>query len=154
MPNVTTLYQMEANAQYVGEGMAKAVHFLKQYAPFFEIVGDGLTRATSSLTTTVTAIKTSAGNLYCVRLTSGASAAADAFVQIFNATVANVTLGTTLPDLVFKVPATETAVFLMVPGDDDNNLFDTAMSMAATTTATGNTALATASQPTVEVLYA
>ncbi len=155
MPNVATMYQMEADAQYVGEGMAKVVHFLKQYAPFFEFVGDGLTRATTSpLSTTVTAIKASAGNLYAVRITSGASALVDAYVQIFNVAAGSVTLGTTAPVMVLPCPFTRTVIYPIVPGDDDNDLFSTAMSMAATTTLSGSTALATASQPTVEVLYA
>jgi len=155
MSNASTLEQMDAAAQYEPEGVARATRFLKQYAPWFEQQNDGLTRSvTSPLSTTVTAVKASAGNLYAVYIKSGASATQDAYVQLFNVASGSVTLGTTAPDMVLKVPATEAAVYLAVPGDDDNNLFDTAISIAATTTHDGNTALNSASQPTVWVLYA
>lgn len=155
MANVDTLEQFEAAAQYEREGVARAVQLLKKYAPWFEHQGDALERSvTASLSTTVTAVKASAGNVYALVIISPAAAAADAYVQVFNVAAASVTLGTTAPDLVLKCPAAETAVFLHVPGDDDNNLFDTAISIAATTTHDGLTALATASLPTVWVLYA
>lgn len=155
MSNVQTMYALECDAQYQPEGVARAVAMLKKYAPWFEMAGDGLTRSvTSALSTTVTAVKASAGNLYALVLISGSTAAADAYLQVFNVASGSVTLGTTAPDLVLKVPAAETTVYLCVPGDDDNNLFDTAISIAATTTHDGNTALAAASRPTVIALYA
>lgn len=155
MPNVDVLYQAEVNAQYLGEGMAKAIYFLRAYAPFFEHVGDAIARSvTAALTTTVTNVKTTAGNVYCVRVTSPAAAAADGFVQMFNSTAANTTLGTTAPTEIFRSVATRTRIYLIVPGDDDNDLFSTAISIAATTTAGGATAIATASLPDVEVIYA
>lgn len=155
MPNVSTMYALECDAQYQPEGVARAAAMLKRYAPWFEMAGDGLTRSvTSALTTTATAVKASAGNLYAIALISGSSAAADAYVQVYNVASGSVSVGTTAPDLVLKVPATETAVYLCVPGDDDNNLFDTAISIAATTTHDGSGALAAASRPTVIALYA
>ncbi len=155
MPNVATMYQMEADAQYQREGVARAVAMLRSYAPFFEIQGDGLTRlVTADLSTTVTAVKASAGNLYSVTIISPSDATADAYVQVFNVAAASVTLGTTAPDLVFKCPFGKTVTFLVVPGDDDNDQFSTAISHAATTTATGSTALGTVSLPDVAVLYA
>lgn len=155
MANVDTLEQLEAASQYEREGVHRAAMLLKQYAPWFEHQGDALERhVTASLTTTVTQVTDSAAHFYAIVIISPAAAAADAYVQVFNVDDTDVTLGTTAPDLVFKCPAAETAVFLHVPGNDANNLFDTGMSIAATTTHDGNTALATASLPTVWLLYA
>jgi hypothetical protein len=155
MANVDTLEQMAAAAQYEREGVSRAVALLKRYAPWFEHQADNLERhVTASLTTTVTEVTDSAANFYAIVIISPAAAGADAFVQMFNVDDTGVTLGTTAPDLVFKCPAGETAVFLHVPGHDSDNLFDAGMSIAATTTHDGNTALAAASLPTVWILYA
>lgn len=155
MSNVQTMYALEAAAAYQGEGAAQAVAFLKKYAPWFEMQGDGLTRHVSSaLTATATQITDSAANLYAVFIFSPSGAAADVYIQLFNADDTDVTLGTTAPDLVYKCPAAETAVYLCVPGDDNNDLFSAGLSMAATTTHDGNTSVAAASRPTVWVLYA
>lgn len=56
------------------------------------------------------------------------------FVQLFNARSANVTLGTTTPDMVIQVGADSTISINM--GEQE---FATAFSYAVTTTATGST---------------
>lgn len=153
--DAAVLDQMEANAQYLGEGPAKAVRMLRSYAPFFEHQSDTLSRSvTSPLSTTVTAVETGAANLYYMRVTSPSGASEDAHIQVFNTASGSVNLGTTAPVDSFTVPAGKTRCFVIVPGDDDNDLFSTAISIAATTTHDGSAALGSASQPTVEVLSA
>ena len=155
MPNVQTIYQLECEAAYQREGVAKAMEFLKRYAPFFEHQGDGLTRtAIGDLTNVAQAIEAAAANLYAVVVVSPTAATVDAFVQIFNVAAASVTVGTTAPDLVLKVPFGKTVTYLVLPGDDDNDQFSAAISTAATTTPAGGTALAAASLPDVTFVTA
>lgn len=152
MPTVTTLYQLECEAAYHREGVARAMEILKRYAPFFEHQSDGVTRtAIGDLTNAAQAIKGAAGNLYAVVIVSPSSpaATADAYVQIFNVAAASVTVGTTAPVMVLPCPFTKSAVYLMLPGDDDGDLFSTAISTAATTTPTGGAALGAVSLPDV-----
>jgi hypothetical protein len=92
----------------------------------------------SALSTTVTAIKASAGGLYMLQC--GNTNASEQYVQIFNVASGGVTLGTTTPTLSVPIGATTTGGFaLSMP-----MTFGTAMSAAATTTATGSTAPGTA----------
>ena len=153
--NVNTFEQMAAAAQYEREGVGRGVDLLKRYAPWFEHLGDGLARVvTSPLSTTVTAVETAANNFYAVFVLSPAAATQDCYVQMFNTAAGSVTLGTTAPIDVIACAAGKVRVAIYVPGDDDNDLYSTALSHAATTTHDGNTALATASQPTVWILSA
>ena len=92
----------------------------------------------SALTNTVTAVKASAGNVFWFEfINTGASAA---FVQLFNLATASVTLGTTTPTHSFYVPAgganDKVSTIALIQ-------CSTAISIAATTTATGSTAPAT-----------
>lgn len=64
----------------------------------------------------------------------------DAFVIVYNVAAASVTVGTTTPKLVFRVPAGAAANVEMLAGIP----FDTAMSIAAASTAAGNGAPTTA----------
>lgn len=151
--NVATFEQMGAAAQYEREGVQRAVALLKKYAPWFAFTEDDLARTvTSPLTTTVTAVETGASNVFALFIMSPAAATQDCYVQVFNATTGNVTLGTTEAIDVIACAAGKVRVALFVPGDDDDDLYATACSIAATTTNRGNTALATASQPTVWAL--
>lgn len=64
-----------------------------------------------------------------------------AYIQVFNkALVADVTLGTTVPDLVFAIPATGAANLELTNG----RLMRLGIMIAATTTATGLTAMGAA----------
>ncbi len=67
--------------------------------------------------------------------------AAQAYVQIFNVASGSVTLGTTVPLLSVPIAATQTGGFAL---GTVGAQFGTAISMAATTTATGLTANSTA----------
>lgn len=94
-----------------------------------------------SLSTTVITIKTTGpgqlGSLLCYNPNS-----AVAYVQIFNATTANVTLGTTVPTWFLPVQATTMNGFNLPIGSGYQ--FSTAISIAATTTPLGSTANSTA----------
>lgn len=91
------------------------------------------------LTNSPVAVKASAGNLYGVSFVNTGNVTA--FVQMFDLATVSVTLGTTPPKLAFWIP----------PGgsweekfpDEAKVSFATAITVAATTTATGGTAPAT-----------
>lgn len=156
--DAAVLDQLEANAQYVGEGVATAARFLRSFAPFFEFQTDSLTRlVTSPLSNTATAVETAAASLYFVRITSPTAATQDACLQIYNVAAAGVTVGTTAPADMFVCPMGKTRTIVVCPAHDSQDLYSTAISYAATTVpATGlsATALGSASQPTVEVISA
>jgi hypothetical protein len=95
----------------------------------------------SALSTTVTAIKSSAagslGMLVC-----GNPNASIIFIQVFDvATAGGVTLGTTAPTLSFQVDASSSIGFALPV---NGMAFANGIQVAATTTATGNTAPGTA----------
>lgn len=95
----------------------------------------------SALSTTVTAIKSSAagslGMLVC-----GNPNASIIFIQVFDvATAGAVTLGTTVPDLSFQVDASSSIGFALPV---NGMAFANGMQVAATTTATGSSAPGTA----------
>lgn len=93
----------------------------------------------AALNATVQAIKTSAGQLGKVQCDN--NNAAWTYIQIFNATTGNVTLGTTAPaGIVPLAPSLSGGFALSLVGDQ----YSTAISVAATTTATGSTAPGTA----------
>lgn len=149
MPNVATLFQAAAWAQYQRNGVQHAVEVLKMLAGLYESTSDNLDQIEfENLTTTVTNVSAGASRLYMVTIVSPAAAAAAAFVQVFNVAAASVTLGTTAPRLALVCPAEETTSYLVFPGNSDN-MFGTRISVAATTTPGGSTALAAASLPDV-----
>ncbi len=92
----------------------------------------------TALTSTKTAVKTSAGNLYGYHIYNVNNAVT--YVQLFNATTANVTVGSTTPTAVLAIPANGWAD--APPATPI--AFATALTIAATTTATGSTAPGTA----------
>lgn len=89
-----------------------------------------------ALSTTVQAIKTSAGVLGYVRCKN--SNASESYIQVFDKTTGNVTLGSTAPDQSYAIPptASDTPLQMSVVGIG----FTTAISVAATTAYNGNTA--------------
>ncbi len=94
---------------------------------------------TAAVSTTVTSIKSSAGQLG--KMLCYNPNATVAYVQIFNIASGSVTLGSSTPVDVVPVPATLNGGFTMpFPGEQ----FGTAISYAATTTATGSIAPGTA----------
>ena len=133
-----------ARAQLIDPGIAAIVAALKATltvtpAP---VTGNGWNPfLANGLTTTVTTVKGSAGELgayHCLNPNT-----ASAYVQIFD-TAGAVTLGTTVPVLSLGLPASAS-------GPGGGNLewgmgihFANAIKVAATTTATGSTAPATA----------
>lgn len=93
----------------------------------------------SGLSTTVTAIKASAGELGMLQCYN--PNAVVIYVQVFNLAFGSVTLGTTAPTLSIPIAATSTGGYALAnPGIN----FSAAMSAAVTTTATGLTAAGTA----------
>lgn len=88
----------------------------------------------SALSTTVQSVKAGAGKLGGWYIYN--PNASVAYVQIFNVASGSVTLGTTTPTLSLGIPASSAANLMNGEGID----FSTAISIAATTTATGSTA--------------
>lgn len=86
-------------------------------------------------------ISASRCNLYAFEVENNSSSA-DVFVQFFNATAANVTLGTTVPDFTFRIPAGSN--FGKDAEDFPLHYFPTALSIAVTSTRTGSSAPASA----------
>ena len=88
----------------------------------------------AGLTSTKTTVKAAPGImgiLYCYN-----SNAAVAYIQVFNATTANVTVGSTTPVLSLPIAATSIGGFGF--GGGSGFYFSTAITVAATTTATGS----------------
>ena len=95
--------------------------------------GGWTTALLNGLTSTVTAVKNSAGQLgkvYCYN-----SAGAVAYLQVFNLTPGQVTLGTTTPANSYGIPAVNASGWTQFVGDQ----FSSAISVAATTTVKGLT---------------
>ena len=92
----------------------------------------------TALTSTVQAIKASAGKLYGYYIYNPNSSAQ--FVQFYNTASGSVTVGTTNPLFMLTIPATAGANLI----SDIGITFGTAMSWAATSTAGGNGAPTTA----------
>lgn len=91
------------------------------------------------LTNSPVAVKASAGNLYGVNFVN--TGAADAYVQVFDVAAGSVTLGTTPPKLAFWVP--KGGAWEEKFTGEAKISFANAITIAATTTSTGNTVPAT-----------
>jgi hypothetical protein len=89
----------------------------------------------AALGNTVSSVKSSAGNLYGFTFQNPNSTAA--YVQLFDLVSNSVTLGTTAPKLSYWVPAGGS--YDLVATGEAKISFATAISIAATTTATGST---------------
>lgn len=94
----------------------------------------------NALSTTVVQVKASAGQvgeIYCMN----PSTVSNAYIQVFNVVSASVSLGSTTPLLAYGIPASSASgKTLSLVGTQ----FGTAISVAATTTATGSSAPQTA----------
>lgn len=96
----------------------------------------------TALSSTKQTVKASTGNLYGYHIFNPGTATV--YIQVFNKLAANVTVGTTVPDWVYAIPATATS-----PAGLDGMFaipitFSIGMVIAATTTSTGSTAPGTA----------
>jgi hypothetical protein len=99
----------------------------------------GLTTfSNTALTSTAVAVKASAGKLHGYILHN--PSAATTFIQVWNIAVGSVTVGTTAPTYVIPIPSGASANVSWEKGVTHS----TAITVAATTTATGSTAPATA----------
>lgn len=156
MPNVAQIFQNQCDQSYQRDGAHQAHLDLPLTAGQNEEFGDGLTRAVALLTdNTVTALKTSAGRLYEVVMESPAASTVGSFLQIFDATVAGTTLGTTGTVITLFCAGGKTlSVRFYENAPAGNTIFATAISYAVTTTARGSTASAAADRPTLKFMYA
>jgi hypothetical protein len=94
----------------------------------------------AALSTTVTAVKTTAGQLFAGTL-SNPNGSGNVCLQIFNVATGSVTLGTTAPTEVICAGPGLSAPY---PADSYGAAYSAAISVACTTTPTGNTAPSTA----------
>jgi len=97
------------------------------------------------LTNSAVAVKASAGNLYGVEFVN--AGASGAYVQVFDVASGSVTLGTTVPKLVYWVPSG--GAWDSKFSTENKVSFATAITMAATTTVTGSSAPATGIQANI-----
>jgi len=119
-----------AGARGAGVGAAQVGTWTPTPTP---ATSGGLTIATGSIQATATAVKATAGQLYAYDIYNGGSAVS--YMQLFNATTANVTLGSTTPTASIAIPATSRATFTTELGI----AYATAITVAFTTTRTGST---------------
>jgi hypothetical protein len=101
--------------------------------------GGASTFFASAQLATVTSVKSSAGNLYGFTLQNPNASAA--YVQLFDLATGSITLGSTTPKLSYWVPANGSYDFPCI--SEAKVSFVNAISIAATTTATGSNAPAT-----------
>lgn len=121
VPRVNAVGQPQISANYL-------------VASLFPRTVNGNAIYTGSITTTVTAVKASAGQVYGWSIHN--PNAAISYVQFFNTATGSVTLGTTAPVLSLGIPANST-----VQGEFPMGLaFSTAINVACTTTRAGLTA--------------
>jgi hypothetical protein len=86
---------------------------------------------------TAQAVKTTMGKVFYFEVAN--INAADAFIQFFDAAAADVVVGTTAPKLSFLVAGGDATLYgSKVVGPCDGINFETAITYACTTTATGN----------------
>ena len=135
----------KADSSWSGSGSGSVVAILKAiWAAVTSPVPIGTTGGITplklnALTNSAVAIKASAGQLFMLQC--GNTNASEYYVQIYNVAAGSVTVGTTAPTLSIPIAATSTGGFaLSLQGLQ----FSTAISAAATTTATGGTAPGTA----------
>ena len=76
------------------------------------------------------AVKASSGTLYALVLDNTANAAAS-YVKLWDVASGDVTVGTTAPDWIFKLPASTSVTFVIPAGE----AFGTALTIACVTTA-------------------
>jgi len=88
----------------------------------------------ASVTATVTAIKNGPGQVFGWQIVNNTGAIA--YAQMFNKKASDVTVGTTIPDYVVPLPANGGAV---MPVSRTGINHSTGISIACTTTRTGNT---------------
>lgn len=93
----------------------------------------------ASVDDTVVAVKDDEGTVYAIEV-SNPDGANNAYLQVFDAASGDVTPGTTTPKQSYFVPALGSVLMSLSNG----MRFDTAISIAGTTTATGSTAAVTA----------
>jgi hypothetical protein len=103
---------------------------------------------------TFTLARTGSARLKNIRITQRAGAAARLFLQLFD--LAAPTVGTTVPTMVIPIPAGNTqsdgeASETRFSSNRGGIIFSTAISFAATTTATGLTAPTAGQEPEVSV---
>jgi hypothetical protein len=129
-PNLLVGVKNGANQMPAGDAAARAI----VVTPAAVAANGGSMYSVTGLVGTAVAIKASAGTLYSLVITNTHSATQ--YVQVWDTAAASVTVGTTAPKLTVAIP---TAATLVVPLGAIGLTFGTAISIAATTTATGAT---------------
>lgn len=157
MANPATLNSLEVQSQYEREGLSRVIPLVKKLTGAVYEVDSGALVVTRLNATNVSAggevaaWTNQAVRLYAVHAASPAAATASAFVQIFNTSTASVTLGTTRPDVQFKLTAGKSKTVVYVPGNDDGD-FSSAVSYCVSTTAAGATGVNSTNTPVVTFL--
>jgi hypothetical protein len=98
---------------------------------------------------TKSAVKASSGTLYAVVIDNTANAAVS-YVKLWNVASGSVTVGTTVPDFIFMVPASVKKTFIIA----DGIAFDTALTEATVTTAGTAGTTSPSSSVVLDIVYA
>ena len=102
----------------------------------------------TAVAATAVAISGSPGNIFSVNAVNLTSLAA--FIKLYNAAAANVTVGTTVPVNTLQIPASSS---VLVRGSDLPFNFDTAMSVAVVTGGADSSTTAPTTSPILEIEY-
>lgn len=160
MANVTTLHQLKASAQYMGEGMQRVVDRIARALLAGDERADGLSvYRSNTVTTTGAVVKASAGKLYAAIIEPATTAATGTggtgFLHLYNAESLNgpwAAGGTTfMHDAIRFVTGMTRAVTFDPAAVDNTDLYNSGISVAVCTTHSGSTAVA--SLPKLTLVY-
>lgn len=151
MGNASTLYSLEVQSTTERAGFSRAMASVRRQAGQKEFFSDGLAISRSVVGGKADVVTNAAVKVYFLSVNSPSTATTTAFFQAFNTSSGSVTLGTTDPELSFKVESTKSVTLQLWDGED--SMFTTALSWAVTTTRHGGTASGANEQPTVTLLY-
>ena len=104
----------------------------------------------TDLAEVISAVSAATGKLYSVRVDNTLNGAAS-YLKMWNVASGSVTVGTTVPDWIFKVPASKMRTFVFTGDTDDD--FDTALSAACVTTAGTAGTTGPTSNVNVQIVY-
>lgn len=150
MSNTAQLFQLHCATSYQREAVSRIVSELKLQAGQYEEMSDALATFRNTVTNAAQAVKASAGRVYAV-ICEAAAGSGGGMVHLYNIASGGVTVGTSEFRMGLGIETGETVVAALYPGNTPTT-FATAISISASTTSRGSTAITNI--PTVTVLYA
>ena len=152
MPNASVIHSLKVAAAYEREGFGRGLAEVARWAAQHAELSDNLVLSRTAVNAKADVVAAGTARIYTVSIASPAGATLGGYLQLFNAAAAAVTLGTTAPEIQIKFDAAQTRSVWIYDSADGVTL-PTAFSWAATTTASGATAVTAPNTPTVTALY-